>query len=151
MEFADGSILAIAALTAFALPLPLVGQQHGFFHAVEYRDEAAGRVRIPGPTLEAVYAPSPQYTRQAQKAKVKAGVVVEGTLGIDGCVRDLKIVRSAGYGLDESAIQAVQRWRFTPFLKNGVPLQTMVEGELYFDPSWSTDRPLSKKKKCGEK
>jgi TonB family protein len=77
--------------------------------------------------------------------------VVEGTLGLDGCLRDIKVLRVLGYGLDRSAVEAVQRWRFEAVLKNGVPTETKVEGELNFDPAWSPDRSLSNERKCGEK
>lgn len=106
---------------------------------------------IGGPPVHAVYAPLPQYTQKAQAAKVVGALVLDATLGVDGCVRDVKMVRRLGFGLDETAIEAVLRWRFHPFLKNGAPAETKGRGELSFDPSWSPLRSLSKEKKCGVK
>jgi TonB family protein len=145
------SIPAIAHWIALFLPFTLLAQQHASFHAFEYRDSRAGRGRIGGPPVHALYAPSPQYTKEARKANVKGTVVLEGTLGRDGCLRDVRVLRVLGYGLDESAVEAVQRWRFKPLLKNGVPTATKVEGELNFDPAWSPDRSTSKERTCGEK
>jgi protein TonB len=93
-----------------------------------------------------LYAPSPNYTKEARKANVKGTVVVEGTLGLDGCLREVKVLRTLGYGLDRSALEAVQRWRFEAVLT-----ETMLEGELNFDPAWSPNKSLSNARTCGEK
>jgi TonB family protein len=152
VKFSYGkSIPGIATCVAAVLALTSSAQQHASFHAVEYRDKPAGMVRIGGPPVHTLYAPSPRYTKEARRAKIKGTVVLEGTLGLDGCLRDVKAIRILGYGLDESAIETVQRWRFKPFLKNGVPAETKVEGELTFDPAWSSDRSLSSERTCGEK
>lgn len=82
---------------------------------------------------------------------MRGAVLLDATLGVDGCLRDVKIVRRLGFGLDETAIEAALRWRFEVFLKNGAPAETKVVGELDFDPSWSPVRSLSKQKRCGEK
>ena len=126
-------------------------EQHAWFHAIEYQDSPAGRSRIGAPPVHALYAPSPEYMKEAREANVKGTVVLEGTLGRDGCLRDVKLVRVLGYGLDESALVAVQRWRFKPLLKNGVPTETKVAGELNFDPAWSPDRSISNEPTCAEK
>jgi TonB family protein len=144
------SIRAISWMAAVS-PFTLLAQQRAYFHALEYRDSPAGRSRIGGAPVNALYAPSPQYTKEARKANVKGTVVLEGTLGLDGCLRDVKVLRVLGYGLDRSAVEAVQRWRFKAVLTNGVPAETKVEGELNFDPAWSPDRSLSNERTCGEK
>lgn len=142
--------MRIASCIALVIPLT-VRAQHAFFHSFEYDNTAAGQSRIPGPLVHALYAPLPQYTRKARAAKMTGAVILEAALGADGCLRDVQIERRLGFGLDETAIEAVLRWRFKPFLKNGTPAETMVRGELYFDPAWSPARSLAKQRKCGEK
>jgi TonB family protein len=144
------SVLRFVARVAVLVPFGLAAQQNASFHAVEYRSAAAGRVRILGPAVHALYAPSPAYTKQAQEAKAKGTVVLEGTLGTDGCLRDLRILRRVGYGLDESAIRTVQYWKFSPFLKSGVPAETRVVGEMEFDAVLSPDDRLAHERKCGQ-
>ena len=144
------NVLRLVARVALLVPLGLAAQQNATFHAVEYRSAAAGRVRILGPAVQALYAPSPAYTKEAQKAKAKGTVVLEGTLGTDGCLRDVTILRRLGYGLDESAIRTVQYWKFSPFLKSGVPTETRVVGEMEFDALLSPDHRLTYEKKCGQ-
>jgi TonB family protein len=144
-------IPAIASWIAVVLPFTLLAQQHASFHALEFRDSPGGRSWIGRAPVQTLYAPIPQYTKEARNANVKGTVVLWGTLGPDGCLRDVKVLRVLGYGLDRSAVEAVQRWRFKAVLKNGVPNETKVEGELNFDPAWSPDRSLSNERTCGEK
>jgi TonB family protein len=40
----------------------------------------------------------------------------------DGSVRDAQIVQSAGYGVDESAVECIRKWRFKPGAKDGSPV-----------------------------
>ncbi len=56
----------------------------------------------------------PEYPDDARKAKIEGVVVLEGTVGTTGAVRDLKVVRSEPMGLTEAAIDAVAQWRYEP-------------------------------------
>jgi TonB family protein len=46
-----------------------------------------------------------------------------------GLPRDLKVVRPLGLGLDQKAIEAVEKWKFSPGKKDGkpVPVQATIE------------------------
>lgn len=46
-----------------------------------------------------------------------------------GNVRDLIVIRPLGLGLDQKAIEAVEKWRFNPGKKDGkpVPVQATIE------------------------
>ena len=50
------------------------------------------------------------------------------------------MVKSLGYSLDESALAAVQKWRFTPAYRAGqrvsVVTQVDVSFSLFDDPQW---------------
>jgi TonB family protein len=50
----------------------------------------------------------------------------------DGRLVDIRVVKSLGMGLDEKAVQAVQKWRFRPGMKGGEPVATQAEVELNF-------------------
>ena len=47
----------------------------------------------------------------------------------NGVPRNVRVIRRLGLGLDEKAIEAVQRWRFRAGLRHGkpVPVQAVVE------------------------
>jgi TonB family protein len=54
-------------------------------------------------------------------------------IGKDGIVRDVKIVRGLGYGLDESAIDTItKQWRFKPGTLNGQPVAVQANVEITF-------------------
>ena len=56
----------------------------------------------------------PDYSDEARLAELEGTVVVTGKTSQDGRATDLRVTRPLGLGLDEKAIEAVQRWRFTP-------------------------------------
>jgi len=52
-------------------------------------------------------------------------VILESTIGTDGKVADVKVLRSIPV-LDQSAIDAVRQWEFTPTLLNGSPVPVIM-------------------------
>jgi TonB family protein len=48
------------------------------------------------------------YTKEAKKAKVKGIVLVQGVIGLDGRITNLRVVKALGYGLDESALKTLK-------------------------------------------
>jgi protein TonB len=90
-----------------------------------------GAYRIGGgvsaPTV--IYKVEPEYSEEARKAKFQGTVVLFVVVDEHGEPRDLKVIRPLGLGLDQKAIEAVQKWRFSPGKKDGkpVPVQATVE------------------------
>lgn len=80
----------------------------------------------------AVYAPDPEYSDEARKAKYQGTVVLWMVIGPDGRPRDLRVTRSLGMGLDEKALDAVRTWRFEPALKDGRPVAVQISVEVSF-------------------
>ena len=76
--------------------------------------------------------PDPEYTEAALKAGVHGSVIIRLNVGKDGNVRDLRVLNGLGYGLDESAMKAVQSWKFEPALRDGIPFDCAVAVELDF-------------------
>jgi len=70
-----------------------------------------GPYKISAPT-RIVYV-RPEYPQTARDAKVQGVVVLEAQIERDGRVCSVRVVRSIPL-LDQSAINAVMRWRFTP-------------------------------------
>src|SRR5438105_631502 len=82
---------------------------------------------------------------EAQKARLAGTVVLAVVVGEDGLPGEIRVVRSMGMGLDENAIKAVKspRWKFTPAIKNGVPVRATAIVELSVglsDVGWSLTR-----------
>jgi protein TonB len=84
-----------------------------------------GGVSAPVP----VFRPEPEYSEEARKAKWQGAVLLSLVVDENGVPQEIKVVRSLGLGLDQKAIEAVQKWRFKPGLKDGkaVPVSANIE------------------------
>ncbi len=49
-----------------------------------------------------------------------------------GKPQNLKIMRSLGLGLDQKAIEAVEKWTFKPGMKDGKPVTVFATIEVNF-------------------
>lgn len=68
---------------------------------------------------------APVYPPLAVAARIEGVVILEATLDERGNVDRLRVLRSAPL-LDEAALQAVRRWRYTPTLLNGTPVPVLM-------------------------
>jgi protein TonB len=73
----------------------------------------------------------PQYPPIAQSARVQGVVIIEATIGADGSVQNARVLRSIPL-LDQSALDAVKQWQFTPTLLNGVPVPVIMTVTVQF-------------------
>jgi periplasmic protein TonB len=79
------------------------------------------------------YQPSPQYSDEARKVKYQGAVVVEGVIGLDGRITNIRVTKGVGMGLDENAVAAVKTWRCKPAIgPSGKPVPTLVPIEVTF-------------------
>src|SRR5579885_2233254 len=74
----------------------------------------------------------PEYSEEARKAKYQGTVVLYVEVDPNGKPRNLRVVRSLGLGLDEKAIEAVNKWRFRPGYKDGHPVTVAATIEVNF-------------------
>lgn len=88
----------------------------------------------------ATYAPDPEYSERARKAGYAGTCVLALVVKPDGLPRDIRVTHALGLGLDEKAIEAVRRWRFTPATKDGVPVAAMINVEISFHLDGADDR-----------
>jgi len=79
-----------------------------------------------------IYCPDPPYSEEARKAKFSGTVVVQIVVDAAGTVRDARVVKPLGLGLDEKAIEAIRTWRFKPSLRNGVAVNVRMLVEVSF-------------------
>jgi len=87
-----------------------------------------GGVTAPVP----LYKPEPEYSEEARKAKYQGTVVLYIEVDTAGKARNLRVVRSLGLGLDEKAIEAVEKWKFRPGYKDGKPVVVAATVEVNF-------------------
>jgi protein TonB len=76
-----------------------------------------------------IFKVEPEYSEEARKAKFQGTVVLFVVVDEKGNPRELKVIRPLGLGLDQKAIEAVEKWRFSPGKKDGkpVPVQATIE------------------------
>jgi TonB family protein len=80
---------------------------------------------------------SPNYTSDAMRAEVQGVVRLACTVGVDGAVGDVRVVRSLDtlHGLDDEAVRALKLWTFEPGRKDGVPVPVQLIVESTFSMS----------------
>jgi len=74
----------------------------------------------------------PQYPFEMRRAGVEGEVLVEFIVDSNGEVRNPFIVRSSQRDFEQSAIQAVSKWKFRPGRKGGRNVNTRVQQLLSF-------------------
>lgn len=79
-----------------------------------------------------VFAPDPDYSEEARKAKYQGTVILWLIVGPDGHPRDIRVARTLGMGLDQKAVEAVRNWKFEPAMKDGQPVSVQINVEVNF-------------------
>ena len=75
----------------------------------------------------------PKYPEAARRANREAVVMVEFTVDVNGRATDIKVAEPKGFGFDEAAIEAIERWRFTPAKKDGESVPMRVRQPIRFN------------------
>ena len=78
------------------------------------------------------YKVEPEYTEEAIKAKFEGYVVLYLVVDENGNTRDIRVVRAARFGLDQKAIEAVEKWKFRPSTKDGRFVAVSAQTEVHF-------------------
>jgi protein TonB len=87
-------------------------------------------VRVPARPID---SPRPIYPRQARLMGWEGTVVLRVLVSADGRTAEVTVVAGSGYlVLDESAVDAARRWRFSPALENGHPTAMAHEVRIRF-------------------
>jgi protein TonB len=80
-----------------------------------------------------VYCPEPKYTEDARKAKIQGKILLQVLVGADGKPARIQVLQGLGMGLDESAVEILRTWRFSPARDaNKRPVRAWVTIETNF-------------------
>jgi TonB family protein len=101
------------------------GQGMGFGGGVY---KVGGGIGAPKP----IATPDPEYSEEARKAKYQGVVVLWLIVDQNGNPKNIKVQRPLGMGLDQKAIEAVQKWKFQPATKDGTPVAVQINVEVNF-------------------
>jgi len=142
--------LLLVAIGTGAVAAPIIGGliKAPVATAQAYRDSAPARVQsdssnfadaqqiyhiggdVSAPKL--VYAPDPEFTERARRAKYQGVCVITTVVDAQGNPTQVQVVRHLGMGLDKKAVEAVKQYRFTPAMRLGNPVAVKVNIEVNF-------------------
>jgi protein TonB len=93
----------------------------------------AGNI-VQAATLKRTREVPPAYPREAERMGIKGWVDVEFTIAPDGRTQDV-IVRNAepARTFDQSAVDAIRRWRFEPVMRDGAAVQQRAAMRIRFE------------------
>jgi TonB family protein len=97
-------------------------------------DSQTGAYRVGGEVTKpsVILKVDPQYSEEARAAKLSASVLVQLVVGADGNPTNMKIVKRAGFGLDDCAVSTIAKWKFKPGEKDGKPVAVFATVEVNF-------------------
>jgi TonB family protein len=84
-----------------------------------------------------------EYPPVARAAQIVGNVLLRATVGLDGAVTGVAVVRSVHPLLDQAAKQAVLQYVYTPGMRNAVPEVVTVEITVSFRLVVTADSPLN--------
>ncbi len=77
----------------------------------------------------------PVYPPEARANRIQGTVMLGAIIDRQGMVKDLKVI-SGPPELRESAIGAVQQWRYRPYLLNGAPVEVETQVQVNYQLSY---------------
>jgi TonB family protein len=92
-----------------------------------------GPIRVGGSIREPkkIVHVSPIYPADALAADIQGIIILDAVIASDGSVSDVSVLRGVPI-LDQSAIDAVRQWRFTPTFLNGKPIEVAMTITVHF-------------------
>lgn len=86
----------------------------------------------PTTPVEITYKPNPVYTTEARNLQLEGEVLLEVEFAANGQLHVNRVVRGLGHGLDEAAVNAANKMRFKPALRNGQPVNSTAIVHVVF-------------------
>jgi TonB family protein len=80
----------------------------------------------------------PEYPMAMRYSGIRGEVLVDFVVDIEGRTRNVFVLRSLNPAFDDSAVEAVRKWRFEPARVDGVPVNTHMQVPVVFQ---LTDTP----------
>lgn len=77
----------------------------------------------------------PEYPRDLMYRGIKGEADVEFTVDSDGSVRDVRVIHATRPEFGEAAAACMLKWKFTPGIKQGVPVAARLRQSFFFSVS----------------
>ncbi len=81
---------------------------------------------------ELVFAPDPEFSDEARRAKFQGACVVALVVDAKGNAQQVRVIRHLGMGLDQKAVDAVKQYKFKPARLHGKPVPVEANIEVTF-------------------
>jgi TonB family protein len=98
--------------------------------------DGSGRGRGAGASALAsvviLYKPNPVFSAEGRVRRIQGDVVLEVIFLASGQMKVTRVVSGLGFGMDDEAIHAVQRIRFTPAMRDGKPVDFPARVRIEF-------------------
>ena len=76
----------------------------------------------------------PLYPPALRESAMRGTVSIEGQIGTDGRMKDMRVISSPHPGFERAALDAVGEWEFTPTTLNGRVVDTRINVSVSFAP-----------------
>jgi periplasmic protein TonB len=123
LDGVDPGVFGSTSVTGVPPPLPTVAPDPPALKIVR----AGQGVREP----RRIAGGPPEYPAMARNAHVQGTVILEAVINDRGAIERVRVLKSQPL-LDAAAIAAVQNWRYTPTLLNGVPVSVLMTITINF-------------------
>jgi TonB family protein len=136
-EVSMSKVRLVLSAAAMLLILAATGQ----FSAWAFPQQGAGqapeervyRAREDGVTPPKVISKvEPEYSEEARDAKIEGTVVLYVEIRPDGRAHNRRVTRSLDAGLDQKAMEAIEKWTFEPGQKDSKPVAVAATIEVNF-------------------
>ena len=88
-------------------------------------------IGISAPTV--IKRVEPRYTDEAREERLVGTVILQTVIQTNGTADIVKVVKPLPFGLTESALEALQEWRFKPAVRNGKEIPVAANIEVAFN------------------
>jgi len=79
-----------------------------------------------------LYKPNPAYSAEGREHKIQGDVLLEVVFLASGQIKVIRVISGLGFGMDDEAIHAAQRIRFTPAMRDGKPVDVSARIRIEF-------------------
>lgn len=124
----------VAALILLGCAAPALAQSSSATTSSQgsWQAPLAGKNGVSMPACS--YTPIPPATKEAKSAKYHGTLVLIGIVELDGTVTHIRVPKAVGFGLDESAIDTLKKWKCKAANgPDGKPVRSDVPFRFEFD------------------
>ena len=124
-------VTATLDTTQYGLPLSVLPLASATMTRVKVAASAAAPRPVTFVSAKAVSNPAPVYPPIAKQLRIEGDVVLLLSISEAGAVQELKVLKGNGL-LASAATNAAMRWKYSPALENGSPVETQTQVVLQF-------------------